>query len=1066
MPDYDLGRAEGTITVKYDGSGIVQANKGLDDFQSRTRRVQGDLQDVAKTTGIAAAALAAGIGLAVNAAIDFEARLSAIAAVSGATTDELEQLRKKALQLGAETAFSASEAALAMEELVKAGLSVEDVLNGAADATVALAAAGEVELAEAAAIASNAMNQFGLSAQELPKIADLIAGAANASAIDVRDFGFSMSQAGAVAALVGVNFEDLAAAIALMGNQGIKGSDAGTSLKTMLQNLQPSTEKQIDLMKELGILLEDGTNRFFTQEGRLKSLGEVAGILNEALSGLTDQQKAMALETIFGTDAIRAAAIIASQGAEGFNAMAAAMGEVTAQEVAAERMNNVAGAIEELKGSAETAAILFGSALLPVIRKITESLTGLINKFSELDPRWQELIAFGAVAVTAILGVIAAIATLGAAIAGVVAAIGAIKIGAIIAGVVAAIAAIAAGIKVLYDNSEEFRNLLSRVGSAIKTVFENGLETVRPFIEFIRDKVIPTVKETAAEFIERLQPAFRAIGDFIEGKVVPLFLEVQEKIQGIMPTLIEIGNFLLGAFKTAWTTLGSVLGFIIPIIANIAGVLADILGPVIGFLIDLIPVLWNALKFGVDVIGALIGAVIEVGKWFKSLYDAVVGFFTGASEAGQAGAGFLQGVWDSIVNGVKTAWDFIVGIITGVIDFFANIFSTIWDVIGAPIEAVMGVVVSLFELAWAVITAGWEVFMLGIRTALDKAYQYIVVPLKTAWDAVVEAVKIAWDFLKDTIQAGWNWLVSLWNTVYDTIVPPIKNAWDTVVNAVQTAMDSVREWISKRWNEIKGIWDTIYNTIVPPIKNAWDTVWSTIQNAMDKVRDTVNDKWEQIKAIWQAAVDRVVAIADRVKEFIDKVTGFFNELKAAAQGGTDEFIAFVKGIPGRVLDALANFGSLLYQKGRDLIQGLIDGINSKISAVGDAMSGIMNTITGWLPGSPAEVGPLSGRGYVLYRGQHLSEDFAEGIASSTVDAERAVRALVSKVSSQVPADISLSQNFNAADPAPVGPTSVTYDIDINVPLEDLRSIQDIADLLDLIDRLRNDSRRGLGDEDA
>lgn len=983
MPDYDLGRAEGTITVKYDGSGIVQANKGLDDFQSRARRVQGDLQDVAKTTGIAAAALAAGIGLAVNAAIDFEARLSAIAAVSGATTDELEQLRKKALQLGAETAFSASEAALAMEELVKAGLSVEDVLNGAADATVALAAAGEVELAEAAAIASNAMNQFGLSAQELPKIADLIAGAANASAIDVRDFGFSMSQAGAVAALVGVSFEDLAAAIALMGNQGIKGSDAGTSLKTMLQNLQPTTEKQITLMKELGILLEDGTNRFFTQEGRLKSLGEVAGILNESLSGLTDQQKAMALETIFGSDAIRAAAIIASQGAEGFNAMAAAMGEVTAQEVAAERMNNVAGAIEELKGSVETAAIVFGSALLPAIRKITEFLTGLINKFSELDPRWQKLIAFGAVAVTAILGVIAVIATLGAAIAGVVAAIGAIKIGAIIAGVVAAIAAIAAGIKVLYDNSEEFRNLLSRVGSAIKTVFENGLETVRPFIEFIRDKVIPTVKETAAEFIERLQPAFRAIGDFIEGKAVPLFLKVQEKIQGIMPTLMEIGNFLLGAFKTAWTTLGSVLGFIIPIIANIAGVLIDILGPVIGFLIDLIPVLWNALKFGVDVIGTLIGAVIEVGKWF---YDVFV----------------------AIANVVKTAFDFIGGVI-----------GTVWSVIEAPIRAVLGVVRAIFEAAWAAIQAGVSIFMLALKTAFGLLDEYIVRPVREAWDFI----------------------------------------WEKVIRPV---MDAIGNFVQEKWDQIKALWDTIYGFIVPPIQEAWDWIKGFIDRTMGNVESDVSSKWESIKAIWQSAVDRVVAIADKVKEFVDKVKQFFNDLKNAASGGTDEFIAFVKGIPGRVLDALANFGSLLYQKGRDLIQGLIDGIKSKIGAVSDAMGGIMNTITGWLPGSPAEVGPLSGRGYVLYRGQHLSEDFAEGIASSAVDAERAVRALVSKVSSQVPADISLSQNFNAAAPAPVGPTSVTYDIDINVPLEDLRSIEDLNDLLAFIDRLRNDSRRGIG----
>lgn len=986
MADYDLGRAEGEISVKYDGSGINQANRGLTDFQSKAKDVQGSFQDVSRTTGIAAAALAAGIGLAVNAAINFEQRVSAIGAVSGATADELDLLRRKALQLGADTAFSASEAALAMEELVKAGLSVEDVLNGAADATVALAAAGEVELAEAATIASNAMNQFGLAAEDLPRIADLIAGAANASAIDVGQFGFSLSQAGAVANLVGVSFEDLATAIALMGNQGIVGSDAGTSLKTALSNLQPTTEKQIELMRELGLVTEDGANQFFDAEGRLKSLGEVAGILQGSLEGLTDAERTMALETIFGSDAIRAAAVLADQGAEGFRDMAAAMGEVSAQEVAEARLDNVAGAIEQLKGSVETAAIVFGTALLPVIRTVAEFITDLVNRFSALDPRWQKLIAFAAVAATVLLGAVAAIAAVGAAIAGVVAAAGALKIGLIIGAVVAGIAAIGAAIKVLYDNSEEFRNLLSRVGDALKTIFANGVETLRPIVEFFRDKVIPTVREVAAEFIEKLGPAFRAIGDFVEQHVVPLFQKVQAKIQEIMPTLIEIGNFLLGTFRSGWQILGTVLAVVVPIVAKIAGILADVLGPVISFLIGLIPILWETFKVGIGTIGLLIGAVIAVGQWFGDVFNAIVGV-------------------------VKTA----IGIIGGII-------GAIWGVIGAPIQAALGIIRSLFELAWSVIQAGVAVFMLALKTLFGLLNEYIVEPVREAWNAI----------------------------------------WENIIRPVMTA---IMDFLEGAWAAIKAVWDTIYGFIVPPIQNAWNTIYAFIQDVMNKVKTWITDRWEDIKAIWQSAVDRVVSIADRIKEFIDKVKAFFNDLKNAASGGTEEFVAFVRGIPGRVLEAIGNFGSLLYQKGRDLIQGLINGIKSMIGAVSGAIGGIVDSVAGWLPGSPAEVGPFSGRGYVKYRGQALSEDFATGIAEGAVDAERAVRAAMRSMSGMIPGDVNASLNVLAsaqqASTTPPPPSNVTYNIDINVPLEDLSSIQDLNDLLEFIDRLRNNSRRGL-----
>ena len=486
MPDYDLGTARGRIQIDGSGAekGVGQAQRSVDTFTANAAKAGDSLKKTGVMFGTVGIAAVAGLGVAVKASADFEKRMSGIAAVSGATDKELDKLRDKALQLGADTVFSAGESAGAMEELIKAGLSVDKVLNGAADATVALAAAGEVDLKTAATIASNAMNNFNLAGEDMPKIADLIAGAANASAIDVGEFGMALSQSGAVAKLAGVGFDDLAVAIAEMGNAGIRGSDAGTSLKTFLNNLQPTTEKQIELFEKLGIVQFKGgvtakehgaalekqgkvqervadaqqkladinakynargparneeerirranevreatddltkaqidakkindtvakgigksNNLFYDQAGRLKPLSEISGILKDKLKDMTQQERQMALEVMFGSDAIRAAAVLSDQGAEGFDALAASMGKVKAADVAAKRLDNLSGDLEQLKGSVETALITTGSGLQEAVRGVVQSVTRMVNGFAALSPQTQKWIVQGLMAVAAL----------------------------------------------------------------------------------------------------------------------------------------------------------------------------------------------------------------------------------------------------------------------------------------------------------------------------------------------------------------------------------------------------------------------------------------------------------------------------------------------------------------------------------------------------------------------------------------------------------------------------------------------------------------------------------------
>ena len=390
--------AELQVVVSADTS---KAESGLSSLNTKLGSTGSMLSTAFAGAAVAGvAALGAAFVSCVSSASAFEKQISAIAAVSGASSDELAALSATALQLGKDTSFSASEAAKGMEELVKAGISVNDVIGGAGRAALDLAAAGAVEVADAAEIAANAMNVFNLTGADMAHVADQIAGAANASAIDVNDYKFSLAAAGAVAATVGIGFEDLTTAIAAMGNAGIKGSDAGTSLKTMLMNLQPSTKKQTELFRELGIITADGSNQFFDATGKAKSFAQIAQVLQNALAGMTDQQRLAALETMFGSDAIRAAAVIAKEGSAGFEELAASIGKISAQQVAETRLDNLAGSMEKLTGSLETGAIIIGKAFTPALKAMVDGLTQLVNDATPAIERFAAAFSAAVVLVT------------------------------------------------------------------------------------------------------------------------------------------------------------------------------------------------------------------------------------------------------------------------------------------------------------------------------------------------------------------------------------------------------------------------------------------------------------------------------------------------------------------------------------------------------------------------------------------------------------------------------------------------------------------------------------------
>jgi TP901 family phage tail tape measure protein len=680
---YDIGTARGVIEMEYNGRGVTAAEQDLAALEKKGMTTKAAFGKVGLVAGVAGTAIAAGLGVAVNAAANFEQRMSAVEAVSGASADQMDKLSAKALQLGKDTSFSATEGAQAIEELVKAGLSVEDVLNGAADATVNLAAAGEIALPEAATIASNAMNQFNLAAEDMVSVADSIAGAANASAIDVGDFGQSLQQVGAVANLAGVSFEDTATAIALLGNAGIKGSDAGTSLKSMFQRLQPTTEKQANLMKELGLLTEDGANKFYDAAGNMKSLSDVSGVLQNSLKGMSKQQKQAALNTLFGSDAIRAAAILANNGSKGFDKMAKSMGKVSAADVAAKRLDNFKGSMEQLKGSLETLGIQLGTILLPFIRQVVDGLVVMLNWFLSLDKgtqKWIVGILAGVAAlllmVAALISIVGFISSAIAAFSAIGAAMGAISLGPILA-IVAVIALVVAGFVLLYKHSERFRDLTHQVWSSVQ-------EAVRAFVDFFVGDVWPELKS----IFDLLMQSWDDIQNSTGGAM--------EQVRAIISTVL---NLILSQWTTVWNLIsGVVMGIWTAIKGIIMGGLMVIKG-IINVIMGVLKGDWGQAWEGIKQI-------------LKGAWTAISAIVRGAAQVLKA---IIIALWNTVKNFTSAAWNIIKNILIGA-----------WNVIKSAVSSAAGAVKNGIQNAWDAVKTATSDAWTAIKNAVSNGIQNVM----------------------------------------------------------------------------------------------------------------------------------------------------------------------------------------------------------------------------------------------------------------------------------------------------------------------------------------------------
>lgn len=365
--------ADGKVVIEtdLDSSGI---EKGLSKLGSIAAK--GMKAATVAITGTAAA-LGGVAAAAIKVGSDFESQMSRVKAISGATGEEFEQLKEQAMQLGADTSFSASQAAEGMENLAAAGFTTSEIMS-AMPGLLNLAAASGEDLASSSDIAASTLRGFGLAASDAAHVADVLAANANRTNSSVADTGEAMKYVAPLARAAGLSLEETAAAIGIMANTGIQGSQAGTSLRGALSRLSKPTDDMTAAMDELGI-------SFYDSNGKMKSLTEQVGMLRQATEGMTDEQKNNYLVTLYGQEALSGMLALINEG-EG------SLGELTnaykncdgaAQEAAETMQDNLSGALEQLSGSAETLGLAFYNSVADDLKNAANTATESINNITD-----------------------------------------------------------------------------------------------------------------------------------------------------------------------------------------------------------------------------------------------------------------------------------------------------------------------------------------------------------------------------------------------------------------------------------------------------------------------------------------------------------------------------------------------------------------------------------------------------------------------------------------------------------------------------------------------------------
>lgn len=698
----------GSILVAL-GLDSAQFKSGLSDAQKEMRTVQrawekqgAAMSNIGKSlsVGITAPVLAAGAAV-VKMTGDFEASMIKVGISTKGSVAEMKAMNDLALKLGKDTTFGATQAADAFDMLAKNGLTAKQVLDGAATATVNLAAAAGSELSPAADAITDVMQQFKLTTGELPTVVNQITGAVNASKLSFEDFAAAIGQAGGVAGSSGVEFDDFTTALAATSSLFSSGADAGTSFKTFITSLTGNSSSAKAAIENMGL-------SFFDAAGNLKPMAAIAEELKTKLGGLSEEARTEVLKTIFGTDAMRTAIGLMDQGAAGLDKIAAGIAKTDAAAQAAKRMEGFKGQMENLKGAVETLAIRIGqSGLLESFTSIITTVGNFIEKVGEASPatlRWVTGLALVGAAIGPVLLVVGNLMTVLAPLAGLLSA----------AGVSAATALPAIGAVLL-----PLLPIIAAVAGAVALGYAawQHWDEIAAFLEPVRQAIADT-----------FGPAFTAIVEGVSAAVASLVDGPFGQMIGVVATRA------VEQFGAIW--------------ARVQGLITDAVGvieTVTTRAIEQFSAIWERVRGPVAAIVTAIGLIIgTVFQQIASVINVVVGVLTGDfSGAWAAAKAFVSAGVNGLLAVISTlapgAIEAVRNMVVGVKEWLVGRLGPIFDWVGQKIGVVKGYFHGLYD---AVVGHSYIPDMVdGIAAQMARLDGVMVDPARKATAKVGDAMR-------------------------------------------------------------------------------------------------------------------------------------------------------------------------------------------------------------------------------------------------------------------------------------------------------------------------------------
>lgn len=763
-----------------------------------------------------------GVGVAaVKTAADFDSAMSQVSAVSGATGKDFDALRNKAREMGAKTKFSATEAAEAMNYMAMAGWKTEDMLDGI-EGVMNLAAASGEDLATTSDIVTDALTAFGLSAKDSGHFADILAAASSNANTNVSMMGETFKYCAPIAGALGFSAEDTAEAIGLMANAGIKSSQAGTALRTIMNNLAGDV-KISD--KAIGDVTIATTNA----DGSMRDLSDILSDCRSAFGNLTESEKAQAAESLVGKNAMSGFLALMNAGQGDIDKLSSAIDNCdgSAEKMAMTMQDNLAGQLTILKSQLQELAISFGDILMPAIRSIVSKLQGFVDKLNGMDEGTKRTIVTIALLVASIGPLLVIIGT----------AIS--KIGVAMQGFVK----LANGISKLKIAIQGGTGVLGKLGAALGGISAPVLAVVAVIAVLVAAFV--HLWKTNEGFRDAIIGTWNRIKDTISGFC-----------QGIVDRLNTLGfqfTDIVDVLKTVWDGFCQVLAPIFEgVFNNIANILSTVTGVITGILDVFIGIFtgnwsqaWNGVK-----------------EIFSSIWNGISSFFTNILNV-------IKGVADVVLGWFGTSWNevwtniktFFEGIWNGIATFFTTIWETLKNVVTVGIMAI-----------GSILSAAFDIITLPFRFIWENCKEIII----SVWDAIKSKVTAVIHAVASVISTVMNAI----KTVFSTVWTAIKTVVTTVVNAIKsvvtTVFNAIKSTATTVWNAIKTAVTTPVNAIKSTVTTVFNSVKSTVSSIFNEIKSTATSVWNGIKS---AITTPIVAAKNKVKSVVDAIKGFFSGMK-------------------------------------------------------------------------------------------------------------------------------------------------------------------------------------------